>query len=420
MLTGWATHKEITVAVGKYPADGAAFDMPVLFNGQAEIIANLAADGSDVRASLPDGTLLDDHIGWVDQAAGSLMMFVSLPASDGINPTIIHIDIGNPAATNNQNSAAVYPTHSVMALLAGTPPAAANGTAADSSPVATAGNIVGTMAVGRTLSPLGLGWFDDGAGNEIEFNANSFNPYAFTVSWWSADVGAGAAVNLTGLGQGAEDVLRCDVDGAVPEISGKTDWLNSGGWVAPITPTGWHRHSITYDDTTATMTVYEDGVQSVQDVGGAMPAGIVGSFSHFGARGGSVGGFVRDVASIEIKSTINTPARELAYFQAQNSPSTFYSESAWLPNITVTYTVSETFLLADGSPLPDGVAVRAYVATSFPTGLQEVGTGSTAGGAGSISFTISVPDDVILIADYNDAGMAGQVAMSLAISPVVT
>jgi len=415
MLVGWAAHKEIIVPVGKFPADGRAFDMPVMFVGDPEIAANVSASGADIRASLPDGTIIDYEIVRLDAAAGNLLIIVSVPASDGVTASIIHIDVGNALAVDAQNPAGVFSDYTARGHCAGDP----TGIVAvpDSSPTANNGNIVGTLLPARTLSPLGLGYFDDGAGNEVDWGANGFNPYLYTCSWWHADAtGAATPLNLCGTGGGAEDVCRFGWDETVPAAAWKHDWGVSG--VSTVTLGGWHRHTITYDDATTIMIHYEDGVELSRGSGANIPVGVVGAQQHWGARSGSAGAMVWDIADYGMQNYAVSAARELAYFQSQTAPSAFYSESAWLPNVVIINTITETFNLSDGTPFPNGTMIRAYDAVGFPASAVDVGGGSVAGGSGVAQFTINISTAVILIADQTPLG--GEAAISLPILPIVT
>jgi len=431
-LTGWAAHAIFNVPATAYPADGAPFPWVFRLVGDVDLQANASANGGDIRMSLADGTALAYDIVLFDAVVGDVTVVALLPPSDGVTALEVHLDVGNATAVTTQNPAAVHPTSTVLAHCAGDPAVVG---AVDSGVTATAPTIVGTLVPARTLSPMGTGFFDDGAGNEVDCS-RAFDAYGWTVSYWVADSGAGASVNCCGIGGGAEDILRCDEDGTIPEIAGKHDWLASGGWAFPITPTGWHRRTITYDDATATMSVYEDGVLVGTDVGGNIPAGVAGTYIHFGARHLSAGAFVWDLAELELKTDINTAARELAFYTNQATPTAGFV--GWAANTitsaltgtfqldplaftglatVATYTVTQAFNLMDNSPIPDGVLVTAYLASSFGSNLVFAGSALTLGGQAAVTVNTALP--VILIVDYYNVNMGGQVALTNPTVPAV-
>ena len=93
------------ISVGAVPAGAAVADMPVpvRLSGDADLMAEVASDGSDLLFQLADGTRLPHDVARFDAAAGDLVAWVVLPSLPATGATFeLYYGGGHvaPAAAN--------------------------------------------------------------------------------------------------------------------------------------------------------------------------------------------------------------------------------------------------------------------------------------------------------------------------------
>jgi len=108
-LETWAYRKPITIAASAVEQQLAGFPVPIVLDGDPDVIAHAHATGRDLRFTLDDGvTPVPFEIEQFDQTAGRIAAWITPATLSPASSTVVYVYYGNPTSDAGSNASLVY------------------------------------------------------------------------------------------------------------------------------------------------------------------------------------------------------------------------------------------------------------------------------------------------------------------------
>jgi MBG domain-containing protein/YDG domain-containing protein/concanavalin A-like lectin/glucanase superfamily protein/uncharacterized protein DUF2341 len=402
----WSFRKPITIYHTNITANLTNFPM-LIGRTDSDLQNHAQTNGYDIFFTSSDGTnKLAHEIDTYTSSNGTLAAWVNVPNLSSTVDTVLYMYYGNPAATNQQNVAAVWDSNfkAVWHLRE-----SGNGTAGeykDSTTNANNGQGKGGAPT-QTIGVIGNGQSFNGTSNYI-LSANNIGISGSaprTISFWVKL----NDTNRTGLVGWGTNAINAEFEAAVRDngqfflwgYGAGNDWTN----VAIPQTNSWHYHAIIYDGTVARW--YVDG--SLLGGGFTNTYTTTNSQVSIGYEADSGQAATNYLSGtmdeIRISSTVRPASWMQTEFISQNSPGTFSAAAGQqaasptqLAIISINGGVSPTagtgfsvvVQAQDANGNPASVAVDTVVTLSVKTGSGTF-TGTVTGTitAGNSSVTVT-------------------------------
>jgi RHS repeat-associated protein len=351
--SSWTYRKAITISHSMVSGSSNLTNFPVLISltSDTDLQAHAQANGNDLLFTDSSGAAKLNHE-IESYSNGTLVAWVQIPTLSPSADTAIYVYYGNPAATNQQNSASVWNSNylavqhfpSSTTLTAHDSTANGNNGTLVNNPVATSGKIGGaaafTAANSQYIQNTTLGV---PAGSDV------------TISFWanitSAQATATCGSAFTVGGSDAPNRIQAHAPWCDNNIYWDYGNYGSGGRVS--TSYAWHEGSWTYVTLVAKgnntfQAIYLNGSNVASQNSGNAPTSTLTGYD-IGAWPGLY--YNGSMDEFRISNTVLSAAWIATEYNNQNSPSTFYSvgSSQAYTGGGTPQVIAPTFSVAPGS-----------------------------------------------------------------------